>query len=307
MSVCAVERARSRKIEDVEIDTEPLLIRPMPDYASTILSASVREIPKTPAFRPQLSPPRPYHMWDLLKIEQKMEEIVRHEGKNCDSDTKASLDRLLSLDKQRIEALQKSALEAASKGSWSVWQTVAQYVATASSIILGLTVLGAAPIAGGLLIAAGGLGLLNRAISDSGGWQWLTSRLYASRDLQMKIAERIDSGFTYLTMAMALSGAIGAYQAGAWALSAASRSDNLNRALQFLLLASGAMQQLTRIGMAHADRKIMHLHSDLKKLETQSVSARQHILLDTLRFRSLIELSEEIDSRIRSAISSCPI
>ena len=306
MSVCAIQRIYSRRIEEIETDTE-LAFSPLPmPTASTITAARAPDQPMASAFRPQLSPPRPYYMWTLVQIGQKMEAIVQKEGINCERDTQASLNRLLAFDRERIEVLQKTAQELSTKESWSVWQTVAQYVATASSIMLGLTVFGASPVAGALLVAAGGLGLLNRAISDSGGWKWLVSYFNASYDLQLKISEGIDSTLTYLSMAMAMAGALGAWHAGAWALSAANRDAAMNRTLQVILFYSAFVQQSVRIGISRSEQKSDHLKSDLQVISTHAALARQQIKLDTQQFRNLIELSEEINERLHSLISSIP-
>jgi hypothetical protein len=297
---------------------EPVHIRPVLEVSSTagptrlsqftrstIAPCVSKEVGASSVFRPVLCPPEPHFIWGIMRVYQEMESLALKESVLCERDTKAALDRLIELDKKKVEMFADQAKKLESRRSWAIFETVAQYITSCSSIIIGLSISGVVPVAGGFLIAAGGLGLLNRAISDSGGWEWLLSRFTASCDLQIKIASHIDSTLVYLSTALSICSAIGAYHAGALSMFyAASRNEVMNKALQTISTAGSFLQATTRFNIAKQDRNILRIGANLKIAQSNSFSARQEIQTHTANLRKIIELSEKISEIVKESINS---
>jgi hypothetical protein len=305
--VDAIARVRPKPVIEISSIVEaPTAIRCPSPVFSTIAPAQKTSTPAT--FRPQLALPAPHYMYGIIKFYSEMEKSAQLEGQICDRETKASLDRLMEIDKQKVEMFRQRAKELESKQSWSVFETVVQYITSSSSIMIGVAICGMTPVAGGLLIAAGGLGLLNRAISDLGGWELLASQFTASWELQAKISEQIDTYCFYISTALSVAGSIGIYHAGAFKLlSFAGRNKALQKSIQIIGFATGCMQAVARVGLAVLIRRSDIINSDLKRYETYSVSARQSIHTNTASLRRIIELSEKIGESIKHAIASSAI
>lgn len=272
---------------------------------STIAPCQLKEAWSSSIFRPMLCPPERHFLLGIMQFYQEMDALAQKESAICEKETKAALDHLLEIDKKKVEMFTDHANRVEAKHSWAVFETVAQYIASSSSIIIGLTISGVVPVAGGFLIAAGGLGLLNRAISDSGGWEWLASRFTASCDLQIKIASQIDSTLVYLSTALSICSAVGAYHAGALSIFyTAGRNEVMNKALQSISTAGSFLQAVTRFGIAKQDRHILQIGANLKITESSSFCARQEIHAHTANLRKVIELSEKISENIKQAIDS---
>ena len=304
--VDGIERVRVRPIE--EIPSSPISIAPiqLPNSAqSTIAPAAIPDGHKPSLLRPSLTAPLVDFMYPIIRVYEEMERLVHLEILTCDRETKNSLNRLMELDKQKIEMLRQRAKDFESRDTWKVFQTVSQYIASSAAIVLGITLLGPAPVASAFLIASGGLGLLNRAVSDSGLWEWVASRFTASVELQRLVSERIDSCMVYLSTALALFGAINAYQAGALALLPDTGRDVvMNKALQILAIGNGALRFISRCGIARMEKKIQNLTQEIKNQETQMVCVRQEIQIRTPNLKRIIELSETIAENVKQAIES---
>jgi hypothetical protein len=266
-------------------------------------------LPKPSVLRPQLAPPELNYMSEIINLYSEMEKIAHLEGQICARETKASLDRLMEIDKQKSEIFRTRTEKMKSMESWGAFQTVVQYIAASSSMMIGSALFfGAAPVAGAFLIAAGGLGLANRAMSDSGMWQLLVRQFTASVDLQIKIASQIDNFCLYLSTALSIAGTIGMYHAGAVnLLTCASRNQALEKCLRTIGQASTFTQLLNRVKQGRIQRSLNIIGSELKTRDADSNCTRQKIQASTANLRKIIELSEKIGESIKQAIASTPI
>ena len=294
-------------VNEINAPSKPLI----QSCQSTIAPCSA--IASAISLRPQLAAPEScepmiassYYMPDLIQLILRMEQIVQQEGRVCDADTQNSLNSLLAIDKARFEAMQKLSNDLTSRQTWSDWQNVAQYVACISSIIVGANICGISPGAGLLIIAGGIAGLTNRAVSDSGGWEWLAKRFTASVDLQHKIAHGIEITLSSVALLTAFSGTLAAWHTGILAINE-GRDALMNYALPTVLVIGGALQSFIQLGIAYKDRNIAYFNAEIKTHEVSATTTRQEIRSKSQEFRDLINLSEKIDELVRDAISSMP-
>jgi hypothetical protein len=306
--VDAIQPARVYRIDEISPSAAPSApILPIRYSSSTIEIAAPAE-KETSRIRPKLKEPEKpeiHFMLPLLRIQSEMERLQQKEGAVCEIETTAAMERMQALNVKRMELLRNHAQAIASKQSWSALQTVAQYVASVSSIVLGAAIVSIAPVASWFLIASGAIGLLNRAMTDTGGWQWIVSRFTASKEQQIKIAEWIDSTAVYLSMALSVCGAIGAYQAGAFSLlTQTGRDAIMNKIMQIVTLSSGALQAVSRLGIAQAERNVSYFKAALKESEAASFQAREDVQANVGHLRKMIEITEAISDAVKSAINS---
>lgn len=246
-----------------------------------------------------------HYMLPIIDLYREMQRLAHREFDCCDRDTNGALERLMSIDKKKIEIFRERCKDCESQKKWSAYETLAQYIASTSGILLGAGLLSSAPIAGVFLIAGGGLGLANRVFSDAVGWNCIASRVTASKELQRKYAERIDLCFIYLSTAMAMAGTAGAYHASALTrLFARDPRGMLNKTVKIWTLAGTSLQIIAKIGKAWLDQNIGKLNSDIIKFESDSVSARQEIHATSANLWKILELSEKIGECIKDCIAA---
>ncbi|MBF8262755.1 MAG: hypothetical protein HW387_420 [Parachlamydiales bacterium] len=302
----AIESTSYRRIETIPFYS-PITVPAAPaiDSRSTIAPASRAENISPSIFRPQLVKPDQHFMLPILDLFTEEEKLIKSESTFGDRDTNNALERLMAIDKKKIEKLAAMHKELDSKKTWSAFETVAQYIASASSIVMGVAVFVECPVAGGFLIAGGGLGLVNRAVSDSGGWEWMAARFTASTELQRRYAERADMCLVFISTALTMAGAIRAYHVGALNAVSANRPEAImNKALQILTIGGGAIRCATRIGMTRLDQKIFQIKADIKKLDTDKFCTRQEIQTTTENVIRILELSDKLNDSIKQSINA---
>lgn len=291
-------------IADVQIPALfPPVVQPSVSSQSTLQTAE--PIENTSLNRPSLAKPVGHFMYPIIQVFCGMEKLAQLELKNCDTETSHSLNRLIAIDREKIEKLKQVAMDQASRKSWSVFETVTQYVSSCASIVLGSSLFAAAPVAASLLIASGGLALLNRAIIDSGAWEWLVSRFTASIELQRTISSTTDTSLFSISTILGMAGAIGTYYSGALThLTETGRDVVFNKTSQIISLAGCALESVTRLAMAHLDQKINHVKADLQILDHKITLIQQGIRQSTDQLKKIVQLSEQIDEMSRQIIKS---
>jgi hypothetical protein len=238
-----------------------------------------------------------HFMYGLIRVQNEIERQIACEGQYFSEQSKNALSRLQDIDKKKAELIRQYSEEEKTKAVWGVWQNALQYFASSVSIISGTALSGPAPVAGWLLIAAGCTGLLNRAMADTGGWQAVASLFAESHRERIELAQTFDSCTFYLTTAISLASATSAYFNGAIVITEVSR-----KTLQSALFASSIMQMATRLGVAHADKKMQDVKATQKEKEATAFVIRQEIMIDHAHMRIGIECSEVIERIVQQSI-----
>jgi hypothetical protein len=187
-------------------------------------------------------------------------------------------DEKTEIEKQK--ALASYAEDMKERDTWGILGTVAQYIASAATITLGLAFIttGVGVVPGYLLVASGGLGLANRILTDTGGWEAIIGWFTESEELQMEIAKWIDISMFSVTAALALAGGIWGYQVGAFGAASAPGVDNLlEKASTGIGLASGAMSCTARIGKAVTEKRMYDILAALKIMNSQTTLNNEQI------------------------------
>ncbi len=277
--------------------------------ASSISSVE-RNSPLAP-LKPKLAPPVAVcgksYLLDIIDLHNEAEEIttaiIDHTSEQIRSDM-ALLDKFSN---ERAAALEQHAREIAARETWGVWATIAQYITTAASVVLGIGLLSnpATATAGGFLIASGGLGLGNRVLNDLGVWNVIPTYFTESVETQQKVARWIDTGMYFLSVGLGLAGGIMAYQAGAFAT--ASKDEIAQKVGQIMGIAGTVMGAATRFGGALADRRALRLQADLKLIDAKNFSLRQEVNDQTADIKKAIEMNTRIGEDVRNVIISSEV
>jgi hypothetical protein len=190
------------------------------------------------------------------------------------------------------QTLREQAEETKARTTWGTLAVVAQYIAGAGSAVLGAACGG---IPGAMLIAAGVIGLGERALKDSNllnvGTAWLTE----SKELQKKIANNIETGAFYLQMGLSVAGGIGAWRAGTHIAAQKTVASTLTGA-------SSALALTSRVGTSYHDKKLSHLYARSKDLDTRAFNANQQLSDETQLVTKMIESGQADSDRIKNAI-----
>lgn len=303
-----IEPTRIRPILEVPSVSQatPYVPISLPAISSSIApAAKTQEESIVSPFRPSIKEENAHYMKEVFRFYSEMERLAQMECKLGDLESRAKLDQLMEIDKKRAEMMRDRANEIQSKKTWSALGTIAQYLASASSIAIGITILGAAPIAGGFLIASGVLGLINRFVSDSIGWESIVARFTKSQELQVQYAQRIDSVLVYTSTILSIASTIGAYYAGALGLAYSGGKDKLlGLAVQAISYSGTVAQWASRLGVGNLDYTINNISAELKTQEANQVSIQQEIHVTTDNMRRILELSQKISETIKYAIAS---
>ncbi|HSX37872.1 MAG TPA: hypothetical protein VLE95_03480 [Chlamydiales bacterium] len=255
--------------------------------------------------RPQLEPPRVY-MLDLLEMHGQVEKVMAKEAAFFKKQTDIDLAQIAQLEKEKEEAFRKHVAESASKDNWSVLGSVAQYLAAGTSIALGLTLTSGW---GTLLLASGLLGLGNKVVNDTIGWQSIASWFTKSIEMQKKLAQQIETGFLYLELGTGLCGGIGASANGIFSAAASNvtRFEAAKKALNITQISSTGVTFTTQMGKTFVEKRMNDLSAKMKTLDTLAELIRMEMGEQVTRVQNLIEMSEAFVQELHKAIIASEI
>ncbi len=286
---------------------EPIRPIPTPDY-SALSSISPAQKSEAPKHRPTLPPPQTNIMGPLIQLHL---ETERQEGKAAQAfrnDITEALDKMERLTAEKQEALEKEAKAMKARDTWTVLGHVAQYVAGASAIIFGATTFTIAPAAGLLLIASGGLGLINRVLHDTPLLEAIVAWKTESEELQKKYTHQIEMGLFYLQMGLGLAGGIWAWQAGAFvAAQAANTQTALQNASSIVTTASAVMSVGSQVGVAIQNKKRADMEALIHRLSGQITTEQQTVYQNISEINRAIEGGQSQVEELRQLIQTLQI
>lgn len=281
------EQERVKRLQLFQETLLPLAIKPIVPLGLSPLS-SLTEAPKIdpPApstLQPKLELPRVHYMYDIAKLYDRIESLVTDYTVQLKGQTQIDLTQLERLSEANIQKIQEHARAMAAKQTWDTFTLISQYIASSTSIVLGIGLVstGAGAVAGGFLIAAGALGLTNRIATDLGAWHALTQYFTKSQELQQQYTQWIDLAVSGISFVTTVTSLICAYQAGTLAMSGADLAQKISQVLALSSTAAGAG---TRIGSAHSNKQGLELLADLKEIEMNSFLVRQQLKSNSSEF-----------------------
>jgi hypothetical protein len=255
-------------------------------------------------FRPKLIDPNGHFMLGLIQVTNGQEELNKLDGFLRAKDIDQDLTHIDSLNKEKLRKLSELADATKNMATWSAWANVSYYIAAASTLVIGagcLTLGGSAAVAGYFLVAAGGLGVTNRIVTDTGGWQYLANYFTESHSLQIRISENIDKGLTSVAVALALIGTAQAWHAGHIKLLEASSADMIS---QVLSKAGTGFSVASHFAASHYQRTISQSKAAINNFSARVDLKYQHVRDETGYLQKALNLQTELNRLISMAIES---
>jgi len=217
--------------------------------------------PSTEESRPQLPLPKTLsektepevknYLQLVLETLGSMEKVIDESTHHFDLATRKDLQELGKLREAKIAAIQTHVEELSHKESWATLQTIARYLAYASSVAIGFTVGGPA---GYFLIAGGGLGLASSIASDTGLWPALAAHYDKSIETQKHIVQSIELATTIIALGLVLFGT--------------SIAAPVQAPLVFTWT-SAALSATSKLGEGWSQKKFSDISGQLESLETK--------------------------------------
>lgn len=145
---------------------------------------------------------------------QKLYEKTNYQQISLFSDQVTSnLEQFRKLNKEKSEALKEHAVNVSTYSTWNTAKKVANYFGSAISTATGFVTFPVNPILGGVFITSGAIGLGNRVLSDTGGWNKITGYFEPNKEKQETISRQIDNTLNIASTGLGLlSFSVGAYQ-----------------------------------------------------------------------------------------------
>jgi len=276
MASISLDRISPKNISAIDSSTFLPLQTTTTRFSDSTLAKVESSKAVIPSSRPQLEPPQNY-LWTLTSIQKGVEEMAEKQIRLFEIDLKHETTAIENLEKQKEEAFRKNVEEADKRQSWNILATVSEYIAGTSAIFVGAATGG---WAGAALIASGSLGLGNRIIQDTVGWETLAAQVVKNNEeLQKSLAQKIEIGAFHLSLGLGLAGGIGAHRAGAFALSQGAgfySIDTLKKTGEILTASSKIAGSVGQVGESYATNKIEHLRADVKLIDAETTLKRQN-------------------------------
>lgn len=308
---------------DPSLDTEQLLVRSLQipaaslfppvftpiakglaDTPSSISSIEQAKSQTVPLFRPKLQEPQQNPLIGVIDAHFRTEKLAQRQTALFSLGAKELQTCVEELDREKTEAIEKHAKANETRDTWSVFSTVIRYIGSAATIVLASTV-GITTGPGALLLAAGGLGLINNILQDTQSWNAIAGWFTKSQELQLAIAQKIEVGMLLLSLGLGLAGGVLAYQSGA--LSAAAQGSDYKKISEVLGIAAGVMGATSRVGIALADKRIADLQARLKELEMEITTNHQTQLQDAKLMESLLNTLQSMTENTSKSIRSIDV
>ncbi|MDE3046390.1 MAG: hypothetical protein KGJ02_07085 [Verrucomicrobiota bacterium] len=291
MPVTAIdEQWNVRKLQAIREIQPPLEIKPTAKVGlspiSSLSAVDVKEAP-APTLKPELASPTTHYMYDVADLYQHVEHLMARYTTQLKGQVQADLKELDRLQLQRIEKDKAYREEMETKAKWDTLSRVANYISSATSIVLGAG-LAATPggqVAGKFLIAAGALSLTTQVVTDVNGWNALAGLFTNSRETQQKYAFWCELTASSLALAISATSLICAYQAGALAMNGAEWAKKVSQALT---MSSMVANSTARIGATHAKMKGDEIMADMK----EEITLKEFMVRQELKSLSNEELAQ---------------
>jgi hypothetical protein len=276
-----------------------------PSGLSSISSIATAKVSEREARRnrPILELPGRHYMLEVIDLEKISEDTVTREAKYFRADTTARNERIQKLEQDVLDALQRQAEEEAKRNSWSVLGSVAQYLLSLVTIAAGVAVLAVNPVAGGLMIAAGGLGLVNKAVHDFSGWDKLTAWFTESKELQQSIGSKIELGFNALSVALGIAGGtVACFASNAGAIGLAMKEGFAAKAATGIGLGAGVVKGTSELGRSIAEKNASENRADASLTRSRIEIEQLEQADDSSTAKNFVEMPGQLAAAIGEGI-----
>lgn len=276
----------------------PVLPSTSSGFDSTIAPVEMTDKP-TPQFKPRLEHPA----LASIRVYEKGESSAARQAKLFDTQIKKDLSTIDQLNDDKELAIRDFLEKEKSRKNWGMITTIIQYLASASSIFLGIACIASGNVAPGALLCISGATTIGDAMArDLRLYDSVAAWLTKSVEVQAKIVKTIEIGAFTLSLASGFAGGFWAYNAGALGNVAETFSTKVTQGFQ---VATSLMGSAARIKEGHLQKKISELQSQMKFLELDLDSHYQNIDENSLAGKKMMENLNNMARDIKRTIQIC--
>lgn len=206
-------------------------------------------------------------------------------------------EKINAITAELMVKLKEAAERAQESGFWAVLKKVASCLASALSIVFGISLLasGGGALVGGAMIASGILSLANFALSESGLWDTIAQQLsHGNEDLKKKLQMILPASVGIVAGGIGLVGTVYGVVNGA-----------LNVAEQAAAVAQAALALLdagTTLGKGVSDGRLLWTNADVLKIQGDLTLERQHFDTTMHAIKESITDFKGVENKTRKAI-----
>jgi hypothetical protein len=229
----------------------------------------------------------------VLDLHESMEQMITDSADRFSSLTRRDMEELGKLREEKVKAIEDYTREVANKESWATIETLARYLAYASSVAIGsMLVSSGAWVAGYLLIAAGGTGLVGSVGSDLGLWTAFAAHLDKSQETQQHIVQSIEFATTLSALGLGLLGT--------------SMASPTHAPTAFAWMAA-ALSTSSKLGESWSEKKYEYIMAELEKLDHRRFDLQEGTKATSKQMQETLQMAKQITQEVEKIISDSEI
>ena len=240
----------------------------------------------------------------VIKLHNLAQEVASSHITHIQKQIRADSAELEQLNLKKTEEIRKHILENEKNSTWSFFSNIMQYFLSASTIVLGGIMIGTGvgAVAGAFLIAAGGLGLLDRIAKDTGAYMAIAGYFSKSQQMQEKIASWIATTVLFITIGLGMTGGI--MSSMSTGLDAARASLTAIEAAKKAEIAIGLATGGIAVGKANSDNNTAQIQKSLQLIEGRIFLMKEDLRRNGSEAKSTIHMMQAISTQARQTVSA---
>lgn len=205
--------------------------------------------------------------------------------------------QLRELSTEKLEKLQKVAEKSRQMDFWSIMQRIGECLLAAINFVVGtaLVATGASAVVGSVMIAAGMLSIVNFAMKETEGWDWIAKQFEHDEERRNRITFWISSAFSVLAATLSLGGAAATL---AW-----TQLGTFRRALTILQTGVSLYQGGVAIGKGMTESQVLLSEAELTALETKTTLTHLEFEKRSSNLKAILRLFEESKAQAEQIIN----
>lgn len=259
-----------------------------------------------------LEPPKPHYMLDLFAVQNKLENTICKEVKIFKTESHQTLQQIEKLENEKAKAVQQYTQETASSIPWSALANVTKYVAAATSITTGASIVtlgGPATWIGSILLVSGITGMTKNIVQDTVGFKQLVSYFTNSIELQQKVSRDINKWACYTELGTGLVGAVGGCFNGTFSTLATSETARraITKVTQAMNLGNAVMNKTFELKQHLSDKGRNDVQVFLKRSNNQAQERQMELNQATSQVAANILTAQTINNALQDITSKTEI
>lgn len=165
--------------------------------------------------RPQIDSPKEFTRCSntllmMILAQLDLEKLEKSAARVFDEEITLDLEEMQKLQKQHAKIIKEATKAEQSASTWSTLTGIATYLTSTSSLVIGAATAasGGSLLIATALMASAGLGLTNKIVHDTIGWNTVASYFSSVKETQKKLEEHIQMTFTVTALVLGVYGSM---------------------------------------------------------------------------------------------------